>query len=227
MFTPDRGWLGQRCTAQRSLELNPGYATAHQWYALYLNARGRSEDALAELRKAEELDPLSPAVKSAVAEAHYFARRYPEAASASQKALELDPNFILGYLNLGRALEMQGRYDEAITAFRQGWDLSGRAPGLTLFLGHAYAMKGDRRKAAEMLELLRHPPDLGGKPLYVPALYLAGIQGGLGDREGELQSLQKALDERCEYLIYLAREPMADPIRKDPRFKALLKAVRS
>ncbi len=220
-------WDGAEESFRRAIELNPGYATAHQWYALYLSARGRSEDALAELRKAEELDPLSPAVKSAVAEAHYFARRYGEAATASQKALELDPNFILGYLNLGRALEMQGRFDEAITALRQGWELSGRAPGMTLFLGHAYAAKGDHRRAEEMLDLLRHPPDFGGKPLYVPALFLAGIQGGLGDREGEIKSLQKALEERCEYLIYLEREPMADPIRKDPRFKALLKAVRS
>jgi TolB-like protein/Tfp pilus assembly protein PilF len=219
-------WDGAEEAFRRAIELNPGYATAHQWYALYLNARGRSEDALEELRKAEALDPLSPAVKSAVAEAHYFARRYGEAAAASQKALELDPNFILGYLNLGRALEMQGRFDEAITALRQGWELSGRAPGMTLFLGHAYAAKGEHRKAEEMLELLRHPPKSGGQPPYVPALFLAGIQGGLGDREGELQSLQKALDERCEYLIYLEREPMADPIRKDPRFKALLKAVR-
>ena len=219
-------WDGAEESFRRAIELNPGYATAHQWYALYLNARGRSVDALAELRTAEELDPLSPAVKSAVAEAHYFARRFDEAAAASRKALELDPNFILGYLNLGRALEMQGRHDEAITALRQGWELSGRAPGMTLFLGYAYAAKGNRRRAEEMLDLLRHPPDFGGKPLYVPALYLAGVQGGLGDREGEFQSLQKALDERCEYLIYLEREPMADPIRRDPRFKALLKAVR-
>ncbi|WP_243304961.1 tetratricopeptide repeat protein [Geothrix oryzisoli] len=223
----DWDWEGAEASFRRAIELNPGYATAHQWYALYLNARGRSEDALEELGKAEQLDPLSPAVKSALAEAHYFARRYGEAAAASQKALELDPHFILGYLNLGRALEMQGRYDEAITALHQGWELSGRAPGMTLFLGHAYAAKGDRRRAEEMLDLLRHPPDFGGRPLYVPALFLAGIQGGLGDREGELQSLRRALDERCEYLIYLEREPMADPIRKDPRFKALLKAVRS
>jgi len=219
-------WDGAEESFRRAIELNPSYATAHQWYALYLTARGRSEDALAELKKAEELDPLSPAVKSAVAEAHYFARRYGEAAAAAQKALELDPNFILGYLNLGRALEMQGRFDEAIVALRQGWELSGRAPGLTLFLGLAYAAKGDRRKAEDMLDLLHHPPDFGGRPLYVPALYLAGIQGGLGDREGEFQSLQKALEERCEYLIYLEREPMADPIRKDPRFKALVKVVR-
>lgn len=220
-------WAGAESSFRRAIELNPGYATAHQWYALYLNARGRSDEALDELRTAEELDPLSPAVKSALAEAHYFARRFDEAEAASRKALELDPGFILGYLNLGRALEMQGRHDEAITVLRQGWELSGRAPGMSLFLGHAYAAKGERRKAEELLELLRHPPEAGGRPPYVPALFLAGIQGGLGDRDGELLSLRKALDERCEYLIYLAREPMADPIRKDARFKAILKAVHS
>lgn len=221
----DWDWDGAEASFQRAIELNPGYATAHQWYALYLNARGRSEDALAELRKAEALDPISPAVKSAVAEAHYFARRYGEAVAASQRALELDPTFILGFLNLGRALEMQGRHDEAIVALRQGWELSGRAPGMTLFLGHAYATKGDRKTAREMLTLLQNPPVHGQQAMYVPALYVAGLQGGLGDREGELQNLQKALEERCEYLIYLDREPMADPIRQDPRFKALLKAV--
>ncbi|HJV37710.1 MAG TPA: tetratricopeptide repeat protein [Geothrix sp.] len=219
-------WDGAEASFNRALDLNPGYATAHQWYALYLSAVGRSDDAMAELRKAEELDPLSPAVKSAVAEAHYFNRRYGEAVAASQKALELDPGFILGYLNLGRALVMLGRHDEAVTALTEGWERSGRAPGMTLFLGLAYAAKGNRGKAQEMLNLLNHPPDFHGKPVYVPALYLAGLQGGLGDREGEFRSLQRALEERCEYLIYLDREPMADPIRRDPRFKGLLKTVR-
>ncbi len=221
----DWDWKGADQAFRRAIALNPGYATAHQWYALYHSAMGQSGQALEELRHAEALDPRSPAVQTALAEGYYFARRYGEAEAAARKALELDPGFLLGYLNLGRALDMEGRHAEAVGVLQRGWELSGHAPGMALFLGHAYAAKGNRGKALALLQALEHPEPVQGRTPYIPALYIAGLYEGLGDTDGMFRHLSRALDERCEYLIYLNREPMADPMRQDPRFKALVKAV--
>ena len=104
----------------------------------------------------------------------------------------------------------------------KAWLASGKAPGLTMLLGHVYASKGDRAMARKMLLELRTPPVHQGRPLYVPAIFFAALYGGLGDREAALASLKLAIEERCEYLIYLARDPMADAMRRDPAFAPLI-----
>ena len=208
---------------RKALALNPGYATGHQWYALLLSVSGRSEEALAELGRAAALDPRSPTIQAALAEATYFARRYGDAEAHARKALELDPASMLGRLNLGRALVMQGRLDEGIAVFRTARELSGQAPGMTMFLGWAWGMKGDRARAWEMLAALEHPPERQGRPLYVPPVFLAALHGSLQNMDAMLADLERAREERCDYLIYLAQDPMADPARSDPRFVALLK----
>lgn len=216
----DWDWPGAERSFRQALLLNPASVIAHQWFALYYNVLGRTDEALAEVRKAERLDPLSPTVKTALAETWYFARRFPEAEAASRAALELDPGFLLGWVNLGRALEQEGRLDEARAGLERAWLASGKAPGLTMLLGHVYARKGDRAMARAMLRALRQPPGNG----YVPAIYLAAVHGGLGEREAAMTWLRKAMEERCEYLIYLARDPMADAYRReigfDPRLLA-------
>lgn len=205
---------------QRAIALNPAYATAHQWYALLLNAQGRTAAALGELKRAQELDPLSPAVRSAVAEAYYFARQYDRAEVEARRALELDGNFVLGLLNLGRAQEQQGRLDDAIATFERARTLTGEGPAMSMFVAHARAAQGDTRAAREILAyLLRLRHD---NTVYVPPLYIASLYTALDDREHAFSQLQLALEERCEYLIYLDRDPMADRIRTDPRFGHLL-----
>jgi TolB-like protein/Flp pilus assembly protein TadD len=218
----DWDWAGAEQEFRRAIELNPAYPTAHQWYALLLNATGRSSEALAELDKAQSMDPLSPAIKAAIAEAYYLARRYDESIAASQKVLELDPNSVLGLLGLGRAQEQKGDYDAAIATFTRGWELSGRAPIMTMFLGHAYALRGDRARAGQLLKSLTDAASQPGQPQYVSSLYVASIYTGLGQLDQAFAALEKAADERCEYLIYLDREPMADVLRQDPRFPQYL-----
>src|SRR5208337_2395956 len=102
-LTYDWDWAGAEQSFRKAILLNPDCVTAHQWFALYFNALGRTEAALAEVRRAGRLDPLSPTLKTALAETYYFARRFPEAEAASRSALEMDPGFLLGWVNLGRA----------------------------------------------------------------------------------------------------------------------------
>jgi TolB-like protein/Tfp pilus assembly protein PilF len=218
----DWDWSGADREFRRAIDLNPAYPTGHQWYALYFNAIGRPEDALSELRKAEGLDPLSPAVKTALSEAYYFARNYDQAAVEAQKALEMDPNFVLGLVTLARAREQQGRYAEAIVAFDKASALTGGAPATLTFLAHAYALNGERGKAQTILNSLMQLPRTGSNAVYVPALYVAGIYAALGDKDNSFRYLKQAVQERCEYLIYLDREAMADVLRGDPQFNELL-----
>lgn len=205
---------------QRAIALNPAYATAHQWYALLLNAQGRPAAALEELQRARELDPLSPAVRSAVAEAHYLARQYDRAEAEARQALQLDPNFVLALLNLGRAQEQQGRVAEAVATFERARELTGQGPAMSMFVAHARAAGGDREAARRILSYLLQLRKQN--TVYVPALYIATVYTALGDNDEAFSLLQQALDERCEYLIYLRRDPMADGIRSDARFARLL-----
>jgi len=139
----DWDWPAAEQSFRKAILLNPDCVTAHQWFALYFNVLGRTEEALAELRKAEQLDPLSATVKTAQAETYYFARRFPEAEAASRAALEMDSGSLLGWVNLGRALEQQGRFDEAIAGLDKVWQAAGKPPGLTMLLGHVHHRKGD------------------------------------------------------------------------------------
>jgi TolB-like protein/Tfp pilus assembly protein PilF len=249
---------------QRAVDLNPSYAIAHQWYGLYWNATGKTETAVAEIRQAQQLDPLSPAARTAMAEAYYFGRDFPKAVDESKAALDLNPYFVLGYLNLGRALEQNGQLPEAATAFERGRELSFNGPGMTMFLSHVLALQGKRAQSTELYKFLQEYPvkgPVGAVPIqgikftkftlapdspglqttpsldreflshpdtkgyYVPALYLAAIQGGLGNKDEAFRLLEKAYDERCEYLIYMDHEPMADFLRSDPRLEPFLKKI--
>src|SRR4051812_33017045 len=158
---------------QKAVQLNPSYPLAHQWYGLYWNAIGSTERAIAEIRLAQEFDPLSPATRTAMSEAYYFGHEYPRAIEEARAALELNPNFVLGYLNLGRALEQSGQLPEAITAFTRGRVLSHHGPGMTMFLSHALALQQRKEKSRELYAYLEgyvvNGPglDLGGMRDYV------------------------------------------------------------
>jgi TolB-like protein/Tfp pilus assembly protein PilF len=226
----------------RAIELNPSYATAHQWYGLYHNALGQHEAAVAEVRKAQELEPDSPANITAMSEAHYLARDYTAAEREARRALNLNPNFPIAYLNLGRALEQQGKWQPALDAYSRGRELSGHGPAMSMYVARIFA-RNQPGKAQSMLDYMRtyrgpfwnsahdglspapNPsPSPGAKP-YISPLYFAGVYTALDDRDNVFISIDKAVEDRCEYLIYLQQEPMADPLRSDPRFTALLQHI--
>jgi TolB-like protein/Flp pilus assembly protein TadD len=204
-----------------ALRLRPGYATAHQFYGYYLTAMGKLDEAIAERKKAVELDSTSPLLNSALAEAYYHARRFDVTIEESHKALELDPGYAIALVNIGRAFEQMGMHPQARDAFQKILALAPDEPAILALLGHEYAVSGDKVHANQVLAKLTV---LSGKK-YVSAVYFALVYIGLGRKDDAFRWLDKAYDERCEYLVYLNSEPLADPLRGDPRFASLLSRI--
>ena len=206
---------------ERALQLRPEYATAHQFYGYYLTAVGRLDEAIAERKKALELDPISPLLNSALGEAYYHARRFDVTIEQNKKALELDPSYAIALVNIGRAYEQMGMHPQARAAFQQILTVAPEDPAILSLMGHEYAVSGDKANADKILATLTK---LSSRK-YVPAIYFAVIYAGLNQKDDAFRWLDRAYDERCEYLVYLGTEPLADPLRGDPRFAKLLSRI--
>jgi eukaryotic-like serine/threonine-protein kinase len=220
-FSYDWNWLDAEKEFQRALQLNPNYATGHEWYALYLVAAGRAEAAIAEITLAERLDPLSPVTYAAAAQIYLYAQRYDEALEQCRRAFELYPGFLLAHYFQGRAFEQKGRVTEAIDEYRKASILSGGSATMMMTLGHVYAVSG---RTGEARKLLAQLVTLSEQK-YVPAVYMMGIAAGLDDTDGAFHWLNQAVQDRCDYVVYLRQEPGLDNLRSDPRFVEVMKRI--
>jgi TolB-like protein/DNA-binding winged helix-turn-helix (wHTH) protein/tetratricopeptide (TPR) repeat protein len=214
-------WVGAEKEFRRALELNPSYATGHQWYAEMLMAVGRSQESLAEVRKARELDPLSPAVNAIVGWMLYVDRQYDAAIQQEQKVLEMYPDFPLGHFMLGQACWGGGRTTEAIVAFQKAYQLEEDAPLYLAYLAHAYAQSGRRADAFRLRQELRRREKVG----YVSPQVLATFALGFQEKERALTFLEKLYEKRGGFADEQLRKPLYDPIRADPRFQDLLRRM--
>jgi TolB-like protein/Flp pilus assembly protein TadD len=206
---------------KRAIELRPGYATAHQYYAYYLTAMGDLSQAIAERKLAVSIEPRSPLLNTALGEEYLHARQFSDSIEPDQKALSLDPNYAVAVINLGRAYEQLRLYPQALQAYQSILAFAPQDPALLALLGHLYAISGHRAAAHKIILQLQQI----SKDRYVPSLYVAMVYTGLGDKDEAFGWLDKAYAERCEYLVYLPTEPIADPLRSDPRFAALLQRL--
>src|SRR6202035_1558076 len=172
-------WGAAEAEYKLAIKLNPGYATAHLWYAWHLILMGRNSEGLFELRKAESLDPLSLIINADMADALCIAHLFDEAVQQSKKTLRMDPNFAIGHYELGQAFEQKHMYDEAIAEFQRAIELSGHSGAFDSNLGYAYAVSGRREEAEEIVKSLeaRHDrnPSAGAD--------IALIYVGLGDQD--------------------------------------------
>jgi TolB-like protein/Flp pilus assembly protein TadD len=217
----ERNFPEARKEFETALRLRPGYATAHQFYGYYLTAMGKSDDAIAEREKAVELDPISPLLHSALGEAYYHARRFDITIEQNKKALELDPSYAIALVNIGRGYEQLGMHQQAREAFQTILTAVPDDPAILALMGHEYGVSGDQANANKILARLT---EVSHKK-YVPAIYFAVVYIGLNRKDDAFHWLDKAFDERCEYLVYLGSEPLADPLRSDPRFASLLSRI--
>jgi tetratricopeptide (TPR) repeat protein len=206
---------------RRALDLRPSYATGHQYYAYSLTAAGKLREAIEERKKAVDLDPVSPLMASALGEAYYQARQFDQTIEQNQRALELDPRYAIALVNIGRAYQQKGMHPQAQAAFQKILAVVPDDPAVLSLLGHEYAVSGQRDEALRTLAKLKNL----AAQRYVPAIYFALIYTGLGDRNEAFRGMEAAVNERTEYLVYLGSEPLADPLRDDPRFADLLKEV--
>lgn len=217
----DWDWPGAEREFQRAIELNPGYATAHQWYAELLSQIGRHEEALAEIKLAEQLDPFSLIINVVHGDALRSAGQYDLAIEQLQKTLEIDPNFAHAHFHLGMTYLLKVAFADAIAEFQKAVSLSPNVTDYKGGLGYAYAVAGDRAEARKLLEELK----ARSKQSYVPWFYIAGIYAGLGEKDQAIADLEKAYERHEQGLAVMKREPMFDPLRSDARFQELLRRM--
>lgn len=221
-FNYDWNWPEAERGFRRAVELDSDYANAHHWYADYLSAMGRHEEAIAESERARELDPLSTIINAWLGWRYHIARRYDRAIEQYRRTLEIDPGFAPTRLVLGQAYEQKGMFPEAIAELQQAVDLGQGAPVYVAALGHAYAIAGRRWEAERELARLRELSRLR----YVPAFHVAIIEAGLGRTKEALDWLDKAYDERSPGTVWLNVDPRLDGVRSDPRSRSLIARLR-
>ena len=213
-------WAGGESEFRRALELNPNYSTAHQWYALELAGMGRMTDALREINRAQELDPLSLIANVNAGWIFYHARQYDRALEQIRKSLDMDPTFARGHWAISEPLEQQQKYQQATTELEKARQID-ETPIMLALLGHLYAVTGktsDARRIVTQLNAL-------SKQAYLDPYFLAEIHTALGDRDQAFQELEKAYEQRSSWLVWLKVEPKFDSLRDDARYTSLLKRI--
>jgi tetratricopeptide (TPR) repeat protein len=207
---------------ERAIELNPNYPTAHQWYgSSALTALGQFDKAIAEVKRAIELDPLSLVINTDLGNTLYRARRYDDAIAQMRKTLEMDPGFYYAHWNLGSALAAKGALGPAIEEYQKARSLNDD-PSMLGLLGRALAISGNRTEAMKIRDQL----EAISRQRYVSAYSFALVYLGLGDKEAALHYLEKGYQDRAgDLLRFIKVEPILDPLRGDPRFEALVHKV--
>jgi TolB-like protein/DNA-binding winged helix-turn-helix (wHTH) protein/Flp pilus assembly protein TadD len=220
--THEWDWATAQQEYKRAVQLNPGDARVHNWFAGYLMYVGRLDDGISEAKIARDLDPLSLPINNALAGRLLAAGRYDEALQQVQKTLELDPNFAPAHQTLGWTYLHSGKREASIQEFQKALQLSGTDdPDLMLDLGFAYATTGNRREAEIILAKLKRLQERG----LVPSGSIAILYGALGNSNEAFAWLQKAYEERDPQLTYVKVGRRFEPLRHDPRFQALVHRI--
>ena len=221
LWLHDWKWPEAEKEFERSVALNPCYPTANHWYAEYLMTMGRHDEAIARMKKSQELDPLSLIISVAIGWTYYMARRYEDAVQQIRRTFELDPNYPVANWVLGLVLRKMGRFDEGIAEGEKGVRASGGSPLIRASLAQSFGAAGKTKEARKILDDLT----ILAKQKYVAPYFLAGIYVGLGDEQRAMESLEKSYEEHSHWLIYLHMDPGMDGLRSNLRFQELLQRV--
>jgi TolB-like protein/DNA-binding winged helix-turn-helix (wHTH) protein/Flp pilus assembly protein TadD len=215
----DWDWESAGKEFRRGVELSPGYATGHQWYGWHLAALGRNDEAVAELKKAESLDPLSLIIGADLAEELLIAHRYDEAIRQSRKTMAMDPFFAVAHYELGQVFAQKHMNKEAIAELQKANELSAGSTTFTSNLAYAYAVSGKRNEAVKILNDLKNQ----SHHAVSNAPEIALVHVGLDEKDEAMAWLEKAYAERFNPGVLL--RPAFDPLRSDPRFQDLLRRI--
>jgi len=221
-FQYDWDWKGAEEEFSEAIRINPSYAPAHHFYADYLKAMGRFDEALLEIGKAQELDPLNLAINTGVGHVLYLSKQYDRAIDQYKQAVDLDPNFTLTHIWFGRPYLEKEMYPEAISELETAVKLSGEGTLALAMLGHGLASAGRKEDSKKILDQLIER----SKTRYVPSYWVAVVYNGLKDRGETLKWLRRAFDERSSWLVWCNVEPRFDWLRGDSEFSSLMNAMK-
>jgi DNA-binding winged helix-turn-helix (wHTH) protein len=217
----DWDWTAAETEFRRAITLNPSYTTAQHWYAVYLTAMGRFEQALAAIGRAQALDPTSLIVNTDLGFVLYYSRQYEAAIRQLQMVIEMSPEFPLAHFWLGRAYQESRLYEDAIAEFRRTEAVLHGWPVVKAATGYVQAVSG---RTGEALAILGELKRLATER-YVTPYGVALVHAALGEKDQALNWLDRALEDRSHWLVWLKLDPRLDTLRSDPRFKRLLLGV--
>jgi tetratricopeptide (TPR) repeat protein len=213
-------WAGSESEFHRALALNPNYAYAHDNFGLALALHGRLDEAVAAGKRAAELDPLSPLILADSMWALTWQGKYQAAMDLANRALDLDPTFFYSHFAQGWIDITAGKINAAVPELQKA-DAIGSPSYVAGWLGYAYGATGDRAGAMAVIEELNRKSLHG----YVSPLNLGKVYLGMGDSGRAMDYLEQAYSAHCQLLCWLKMERMWDPLRKEPRFIALMKKL--
>jgi TolB-like protein/DNA-binding winged helix-turn-helix (wHTH) protein/Flp pilus assembly protein TadD len=217
----ERDWKASETRFQQALALNPNYASAHHFYSICLMTSGRQSEALSEITRAEELDPLSLIIASVHGWIFYEGREFDRAVNQFSKALEMDPKYVPALLDLGASYLRIGEYSKAISKFDDAKSVDGETGRILADLAQAYALSGQKSEALKILNRLEHP----SRPGFVSTWDLALVHTALSDKNRAIELLEQAADERVGWIILLGVDPAFDNLRSEPLFEKLKQRV--
>jgi serine/threonine-protein kinase len=217
-------WDWERAESQfkQAIDLNPNYATAHHWYSVFLNSMERYDEAIGEIKRAQELDPGSNIINTDVGGVYFNMRRYDQAIKAYQNVLAMDEGFWRAHWNLAYTYLQKEMYEEALAEIQKAKDLyKGWQPWIEWLRGITYARMGKREEAQQVLNNFLER----SRQQYVPATDFADLYFALEEKDEGFFWLEEAYKQRVPYLTFLRIMPIYDSIRSDPRFTAMLKKM--
>ncbi len=217
----DWNWSDSEREFQLATTLSPEYAVGYQWYANYLTSMGRFDEARAAIARAQELDPLSLIISAVSGWISYYSGDFERSVAEFNETFRLDPNFAIAHLFAGKAYEELGLLDVAVQSIRRSVALSGESDIMIAGLAHAYALVGRRDTVMTMLTEL----EAASETRYVPAFEIATVYAALGETAEALEWLNQAYDRRSHSMVFLRVDPQMAPLRSEPEFQRLLKAV--
>ena len=213
-------WVKAESHYKRAIELNTNFATAHHWYAIFLAEIGRGQEALAEIKQAQSLDPVSLIIGADAGMVLYLARDYDQALEQCRATLDMDPNYFRARMWLGCAYEQMGLYQEALSEYQKARALDD-SPYVLEWLARAHALSGNPSEARRVIEELAAL----ASSVYVDSYYLASVYTALGENQEAIAKLGKARQERSCWLSRLRVDPLFDTLRRTPGFEEVLTSV--
>ena len=220
-FRGEWNWPEAEKEFKEAISLNEKNASAHQWYASYLAARGRFNEAIGETQRTQELDKTSLVINSHFGLIYFFAGRFDDSVTACRKTIELDPNFFVARRYLGLAYAQKGMYKEALEQYEKALELSKNSPLMKVERASVLALSGDADQARSELKELQEI----AKQRYISSYHIATVYAALKDQDRAFEWLEQAFKERADWMVFLKVDPRFKSLHSDARFTDLLRRM--